>query len=213
MKKFFHFFLKINNVRVAQLVEQRPFKAWVESSRLSTGTTKSTCKPRMDQPGQWEFKARRWWPHLPKVLTFNEVRQDFSMSFQDENSKKNGLRHLHSVAENGVHRLVGLVNLLRGSFHYFGPVAQLVRSRELIILRPLFESRRDYQWSNGGIGRRNALKMHRCKTCQFKSDFDYHAIHSARGHAKLELSNYSGRAQSRQKLNKEGCSCSMTLMT
>lgn len=72
----------------------------------------------------------------------------------------------------------------------FGPVAQLVRSRELIILRPLFESRRDYQWSNGGIGRRNALKMHRCKTCQFKSDFDYHAIHSARGHTKLELSNY-----------------------
>ena len=77
-----------------------------------------------------------------------------------------------------------------GKLPLFGPVAQLVRSRELIILRPLFESRRDYQWSNGGIGRRNALKMHRCKTCQFKSDFDYHAIHSARGHAKSELSNY-----------------------
>ena len=74
-----------------------------------------------------------------------------------------------------------------GKLPLFGPVAQLVRSRELIILRPLFKSRRDYQWSNGGIGRRNALKMHRCKTCQFKSDFDYHAIHSARGHAKLEL--------------------------
>ena len=74
-----------------------------------------------------------------------------------------------------------------GKLPLFGPVAQLVRSRELIILRPLFESRRDYQWSNGGIGRRNALKMHRCKTCQFKSDFDYHTIHSARGHAKLEL--------------------------
>ena len=56
-----------------------------------------------------------------KVLTFNEVRQDSSMSFQDENSKKNGLRHLHSVAENGVRRLVGLVNLLRGSFHYLVP--------------------------------------------------------------------------------------------
>ena len=68
-----------------------------------------------------------------------------------------------------------------GKLPLLGPVAQLVRSRELIILRPLFESRRDYQWSNGGIGRRNALKMHRCKTCQFKSDFDYHAIHSARG--------------------------------
>ena len=124
---------------------------------------------------------------LAKGVDFQRGKTGLLNEFQDENSKKNGLRHLHSVAENRVRRLVGLVNLLRGSFHYFGPVAQLVRSREPIILRPLFESRRDYQGSNGGIGRRNALKMHRCKTCQFKSDFDYHAIHSARGHAKLEL--------------------------
>ena len=85
----------------------------------------STINPSVNREGtnlaKWEFKARRWWPHLPKVLTFNEVRQDSLMSFQDENSKKNGLRHLHSVAENGVRRLVGLVNLLRGSFHYVVP--------------------------------------------------------------------------------------------
>ena len=201
-------------VRVTQSEEYHTFNVRVESSSLSTNTTKSICKPRMDQPGQWGFKARRWWSHLPKVLTFNEVRQDSSMSFQDENSKKNGLRHLHSMAENGVRRLVGLVNLLRGKLPLFGPVAQLVRSRELIILRPLFESRRDYQGSNGGIGRRNALKMHRCKTCQFKSDFDYQP-HTWRVVYvfKLKLANKQAARRVGQKLNKEVYSCSMTLMT
>ena len=141
----------------------------------------------MNQPGQWEFKARRWWPHLPKVLTFNEVRQDSSMSFKMKTPRKwTAPSALSGRKRSAQTSRVGKPPA--GKLPLFGPVAQLVRSRELIILRPLFESRRDYQWSNGGIGRRNALKMHRCKTCQFKSDFDYHAIQSARGHAELELS-------------------------
>ena len=103
------------------MVRHHTFNVGIMGSNPIAPTIKSICKPRRNHLANGEFKARRWWPHLPKVLTFNEVRQDSSMSFQDENSKKNGLRHLHSVAENGVRRLVGLVNLLRGSFHYLVP--------------------------------------------------------------------------------------------
>lgn len=58
---------------------------------------------------------------LAKGVDFQRGKIGLLNEFQDENSKKNGLRHLHSVAENGVRRLVGLVNLLRGSFHYLVP--------------------------------------------------------------------------------------------
>ena len=133
-----------------------------------------------------EFKAHRWWPHLPKVLTFQRGKTGLLKSFKKKTQEKwTAPLALSGRKQSAQTSRVGKPPA--GKLPLFGPVAQLVRSRELIILRPLFESRRDYQWSNGGIGRRNALKMHRCKTCQFKSDFDYHAIHSARGHAKLEL--------------------------
>ena len=58
---------------------------------------------------------------LAKGVDFQRGKTGLLNEFQEENSKKNGLRHLHSVAENGVRRLVGLVNLLRGSFHYLVP--------------------------------------------------------------------------------------------
>lgn len=37
--------LGLTSIRVAQLVEQRPFKALVESSSLSAGTTRATARP------------------------------------------------------------------------------------------------------------------------------------------------------------------------
>ena len=58
---------------------------------------------------------------LAEGVDFQQGKTGLLNEFQDEDSKKNGLRHLHAVAENGVRRLVGLVNLLRGSFRYLVP--------------------------------------------------------------------------------------------
>lgn len=70
------------------MVRHHTFNVGIMGSNPIASTTKSTCKPRMNQLGQWGFKVRRWWPHLPKVLTFNEVRQDSSMSFKMKTPRK-----------------------------------------------------------------------------------------------------------------------------
>ena len=75
----------------------------------------------MNQPGQWGIQGAQMVATLAKGVDFQRGKTGLLNEFQDENSKKSGLRHLHSVAENGVRRLVGLVNLLRGSFHYSVP--------------------------------------------------------------------------------------------
>lgn len=70
------------------MVRHHTFNVGIMGSNPIASTTKSICKPRRNHLANGEFKARRWWPHLPKVLTFNEVRQDSSMSFKRETQRK-----------------------------------------------------------------------------------------------------------------------------
>ena len=82
------------------MVRHHTFNVGIMGSNPIASTTKSICKPRMNQPGQWRIQGAQMVATLAKGVDFQRGKTGLLNEFQDGNSKKNGLRHLHSVAEN-----------------------------------------------------------------------------------------------------------------